>query len=631
MGKKRRIGLIMFLFVATALSLVAPASADSGIPVVLDLTNAGDAPVSLEGQWAFYWEDLLEPADFKTDVQEPSGFVHLPGAWNGYRLNGEPLPGQGYATYRLLVRMDPNRITSFKIPRILTAYRMWVDGQEVAAAGVVGRTFAESRPQYLTQQAFVKPGQEQTDIVIQVSNFHHRSGGILEHILAGPEDHIMSVTKTRLAYELFLFGSLMMMGIYHLVLFRYRKNERSLLYFALYCLMIGARTLLVGEIFLTQMFPFFSWEVAHKLQTLSYYGAVLILILFFRNVFPANIHGSVVKGSQWVVGLFAAVVLLTPARVFTRINPAFQVFTLLVSLYFLFILVQICRQKKPGALYIAFGYGFLIITVFHDMLFHSILMSDNRFLVNLIRTGNLSSFGLLVFTVTHSFVLAMKYAHTFNENERITLDLMALNENLETLVEKRTEDLTASHQQIGMQKQALEKANRELELMSKKDGLTQVWNRRYFDEVLHHEWKRTMRFKQRLSLLFLDIDNFKDYNDQHGHQAGDRRLQQVAQTLQKQMKRSVDLVARYGGEEFVVLLTETDDHGTASMAETLRASVESLGVTVSIGVSSLVPSSQAVPEDLVLTADQAMYRAKRKGKNRVEHHMGLTGSSKQKP
>ena len=152
-----------------------------------------------------------------------------------------------------------------------------------------------------------------------------------------------------------------------------------------------------------------------------------------------------------------------------------------------------------------------------------------------------------------------------------------------------------------------------------------MWNRRRFDEVLAFEWQRALRFQHRLSLLFLDIDDFKIFNDEQGHQAGDKCLQQVAEVLQTHVKRSVDVVARYGGEEFVVLLSETDLRGTGVIAETLRAGVEDLGVTVSIGVATMVPTADLSPEELISAADQAMYQAKKKGKNRVEQHVAHQG------
>ncbi len=610
--------LTVFITAIILLLIVIQPLMASEYAEILDLREEKESLQPLEGQWEFYWETLLEPEDFRNDPLEPSAYVPVPGAWNGYRVNGEDLSGEGYATYRTHVLVESDRMTAFRIPRILTAYRMWVDGEEVASAGTVGTSRQESTPRYLPQQVFVVPASEVVEIVVQVSNFHHRSGGILENIQAGTEAQVLSATKSRLAYELFLFGSLLVMGIYHLLLYRYRQKDRSLLYFALYCLMIGIRTTLVGEIFLIQVFPNFPWEVAHKMQTLGFYGGVLILVLFFREMYPRHVSVTAVRISALVVGIFGAVVLVTPARVFTVINPAFQIFTILISLYFFVILLRICRHKEPGALFIAFGYGFLIVTVMNDLIYVSILMSDYQFLNRIILRGNLSSFGLLVFALTHSFVLAIQYANTYNRNEEMTRELMDLNENLESLVKERTEDLAVSYRKIEEQKRELEESNRKLEMMAQKDGLTGVRNRRYFDEILAFEWRRAFRMQQSLSLLFLDIDNFKDFNDKYGHQAGDACLKKVAEELKKHAKRSTDTVARYGGEEFVVLLSDSDHEGTGKLAEEIRAGMEALGITVSIGAARMTPAEDVTKEDLIREADQAMYKAKRKGKNRVE-------------
>ncbi|SFH70404.1 diguanylate cyclase (GGDEF) domain-containing protein [Tindallia magadiensis] len=613
----RKLAVIGVMGILIIMMLMKPVEASEHKHLV-DLRHNKDSLQPLEGLWEFYWNELLEPEDFRFRSVESAEHVLIPGAWNGYLINGKQLTGDGYATYRTFVRTDGEGIIAFKIPRILTAYRMWVSGEEIAGAGRVGTCRSESEPQYLTQQAFVMVEEDIAEVIIQVSNFNHRSGGILENIYVGRSEQVLVSTKNALAYELFLFGSLMVIGVYHLVLYYYRKKDRALLFFSIYCLVIGLRTILVGEIFFIQVYPNFNWEIAHKMQTLSYYSAVLILMLFFREMYRSYVPAWVVNSCMVTTGIFSFLVLVTPARVFNHINPVFQVFTILVSGYILVILFRICQKKEPGTLFIAFGYAILIFTVFHDLIYLSILMSDYQFLNHIIRRGNLSSFGLLVFSLTHSFALAITYAELFNKNEKMTSELIDLNENLEQLVERRTTDLRKSYQKIEEQKHALEKTNRKLEKMSQKDALTKVWNRRYFDESFASEWQRALRTKSPISLLFLDIDDFKDYNDQYGHQAGDDCLVKVAKVLQEKIKRRIDVVARYGGEEFVVLLANADQTGAITVAEELRRAVEVIGVTVSIGVASMIPSLSKSPEDLIRAADQAMYLAKKSGKNRVE-------------
>ncbi|KAA0581684.1 PleD family two-component system response regulator [Azospirillum sp. Sh1] len=161
------------------------------------------------------------------------------------------------------------------------------------------------------------------------------------------------------------------------------------------------------------------------------------------------------------------------------------------------------------------------------------------------------------------------------------------------------------------------------------DGLTGIANRRRFDETMAREWRRCARSHLPLSLVILDVDHFKAYNDQYGHQAGDECLRIVAEVLAERARRPSDLVARYGGEEFVCLLPETDGPGAARVAEGFRAAVAERRiphaqspvapyVTISLGVATVIPSLDSSPEKLAEMADQLLYRAKRTGRNRVQ-------------
>lgn len=175
---------------------------------------------------------------------------------------------------------------------------------------------------------------------------------------------------------------------------------------------------------------------------------------------------------------------------------------------------------------------------------------------------------------------------------------------------------------------ALEALNEQLRSLALVDGLTGVANRRRFDKVLETEWRRCRRDNVPLSLLMIDIDHFKDFNDHYGHQAGDECLKQIAQALRSGFGRGSDLVARYGGEEFVCLMPETDEAGTRAKAESIRAAIQSLNiphdysdtapcVTISIGIATQIPGTQDEPASLITEADEALYRAKHEGRNRV--------------
>ena len=170
-----------------------------------------------------------------------------------------------------------------------------------------------------------------------------------------------------------------------------------------------------------------------------------------------------------------------------------------------------------------------------------------------------------------------------------------------------------------------------LEALALLDGLTNLANRRRFDEALDAEWKRAYRSALPVALVMADVDFFKSYNDHQGHRTGDTCLKKVAATLAQALNRPADLAARYGGEEFVALLPETDLAGAQVMAERFRAGVESLHiphpasvvspwVTISIGLASTRPDDQDTAGDLLEWADQRLYCAKAEGRNRVCGH-----------
>jgi len=168
-----------------------------------------------------------------------------------------------------------------------------------------------------------------------------------------------------------------------------------------------------------------------------------------------------------------------------------------------------------------------------------------------------------------------------------------------------------------------------IERLSMIDQLTNLPNRRSFDDRLKMEWKQAIREQTPISLLMIDLDNFKILNDTYGHQQGDLVLQKVAEILPKSFRRPGDFAARWGGEEFVVLLPNTALDGAIELAEKIRTDIEKmpvktakgqgLNVTLSVGINSLIPESETSIDAFISSADKALYKAKDAGRNKVIH------------
>jgi diguanylate cyclase (GGDEF)-like protein len=177
---------------------------------------------------------------------------------------------------------------------------------------------------------------------------------------------------------------------------------------------------------------------------------------------------------------------------------------------------------------------------------------------------------------------------------------------------------------------ALQKANEELQRLAALDSLTQIANRRRFDNQLNLEWRRALRDNRSLAVIMCDIDYFKNYNDTYGHVKGDDALYAVAQAISASLKRPMDLVARYGGEEFAVLLPNTDIEGAVQLAGELKRSIGILRIehaaspdhgiiTLSFGAAAVTPDGNMQPKELIEAADRALYQAKARGRNRIVH------------
>jgi diguanylate cyclase (GGDEF)-like protein len=221
--------------------------------------------------------------------------------------------------------------------------------------------------------------------------------------------------------------------------------------------------------------------------------------------------------------------------------------------------------------------------------------------------------------ITKPFQIAEVLARVENQLtlRRLQQQLQAQNEQLKQEIDHRVVAETL-----------LQEANKKLEQLVNLDGLTQLANRRCFDEYLEQEWQRLGREQLPLSLIMCDIDFFKNYNDTYGHVTGDDCLRKVSGVIKQSVRRPADLAARYGGEEFVLVLPNTDIEGAVSIAESIRHQLSDLAiphedspvsqfVTLSLGVTCLTPKIDSNPSVLLTAADYALYRAKELGRDQT--------------
>jgi PAS domain S-box-containing protein len=427
----------------------------------LDLTAwdfKNDGPVDLNGEWEFYWMQHLTPEDFKQRIPDrKTAFIKVPGYWNSYVLEGKKLPGYGYATYRLNIIFDklqgPFALRTVEISNASTIY---VNGQKIAALGQAGMNRETTVPQQFPQIADFNLKTNKMEFIIQVSNFHHRRGGVWEVIQVGREKDIREAQERRLSFDLFLFGSIFLMALYHLGLFIVRKRDRSPLYFSVFCFLIALRLLTTGGRYLIFLFPNVSWELMLKLEYLSFYLAVPAFGLFMQSIFQ-KFSGKFLQMLEVIAVVFTCAVVFFPARFFTHTLNIYEIFTLMTVIYGLYVIFASLAQKRIEAFVFLLGFAILSLSIINDMLH----------VEGIIHTGFFAQFGFFFFILSQGFLLSYRFSAAMTTVETQQKELRDTLESYKTEIKERVrveEALRESEEKYRTILQSIEEAYYEVDL-----------------------------------------------------------------------------------------------------------------------------------------------------------------------
>ena len=379
---------------------------------VLDLTAWDFSKMGiarLKGDWEFYWNRLLAPEDFRGKPSAgPVECIYMPAFWNDHVSAGRKLPGHGYATMRLTVKISNGQeLYALKVPHMYTAYRLWINGTLQSTNGVPGNDAAHAKPQFLPKVIILQPKSGVLELVVQVSNFHHPKGGMWSPIQLGKEQQIAGRQRLVTGFNFFLIGGLLLMALYHISIFFFRKTDRASLFFGLLCLAMALRIPFEGDRQMIEFFPWISWEINEEISYLTFYTSTFIANLYVYFLFP-EIYSRVVARAVTAIGLIfcCAVLVLTPQVYFYTRFP-YQVLLGSSMVYTVYVIGRAVIMKKEGAVYIVGGMLILMATVIIDLLHH------DRVIDRIIDFGSVSSFGVFIFTMSQAMLLSERSSKAF--------------------------------------------------------------------------------------------------------------------------------------------------------------------------------------------------------------------------
>jgi len=405
-----------------------PPIAVKGVLDLRDWDFQQDGPVNLNGEWEFYWQQHLIPQDFTAKApNRKAGYIKVPGYWKGYEFDGQRLPGYGYATYRLTILLNqPKGSFALRTVEIANAYIIYVDGQKIDSLGQAGTDRETTVPQQFPKIFDFELSSNRMELIIQVSNFHHRRGGIWEVIQLGRESDIREAQKRRLSFDLFLFGSIFLMALYHLGLFLVRRKDRSPLYFSVFCFLIALRLMTTGGRYLILIFPGVSWELMIKLEYLSFYLAIPAFGLFMQSLFQ-KFSERFVRLLEVIAVAFSCAVVFLPARFFTHTLNIYEIFTLMTVIYGLYVVFASLIQKRIEAYVFLLGFTILCLSIINDMLH----------VEGIIHTGFFAQFGFFFFILSQAFLLSYRFSTALTTVETQRKELRDTLESYKTEIKER--------------------------------------------------------------------------------------------------------------------------------------------------------------------------------------------------
>jgi class 3 adenylate cyclase len=378
--------------------------------------------IPLNGDWEFFWGKLLGPGDTATQA---TSLVSMPnGLWQNIRIDNRILPVYGCATYRLRVALRTGgKELALKLPEAFSACRLFVNGEELLAAGTVGTSALDSASNYQTGVVRFSPRDGDNEILIQVSNYRERRGGIDRRIYIGTAKAVSDGYSRSLAIDLLVFGTLLTMGIYHLFLFWNRRKDRSPLWFGLFCLIISGRTLLYGERLLYMLLPTTPWRLFNVADHLSFYLGIPIFVEFIRLIFKEYISVRVIRIYQGL-GVFFSLFLFFPPEVFNTTVVFYEMISGLTGIYLLSVIIYAFIRDRSDALITVIGISVFAVSAVNEILYN----------MGIVQTFNTLSLGLLFFLFSQSILLAFRFSKAFSDSEHLSVQLTDTNKALRRFI-----------------------------------------------------------------------------------------------------------------------------------------------------------------------------------------------------
>lgn len=404
-----------FLALAWWLAVLAPAHAQR-LPApaslgVLDLRGwdfATDGIAPLDGQWLLQWGQLDDPSATAAPGAQP---IEVPGPWNDAKVGGGTAGAFGRATYRLTILCGQAPRLALRLPVQHSAARWYVNGTRVAMQGNPGASAQVAQPGQLLQIAHLGNATCPLNVVVHVSNYDIRRGGLMRSVEIGDAVQMHQRHELALTRDVATIGALLVMGVLPLLFFLSRRKDPSPLYFGLFCLSFALGLGLSGTRVFQSAFAPLGWDGYLQLTFVSWYSVIVWFALFVQSLYPKDIHRKPVLWVAALGGAFCVAVMLTPSSIFSHLLVPAQIWAALAALYLCWHLARIALSRRRSAALLLGGLLVFVAAAVHD---------SARF--QYLQRLTLVPFGVLVFAAAPALLMLRRFARALSLEERLAIE-----------------------------------------------------------------------------------------------------------------------------------------------------------------------------------------------------------------
>ncbi|MDF2678313.1 MAG: adenylate/guanylate cyclase protein [Bacillota bacterium] len=510
--------------------------------------------LKLTGEWQYY--DGLMIKDIEKTTSEE--YVYVPHTFKrNENVGNNPY---GTATYKLRISgLNKEVHYSIQILSITSAYRLTANGNEVLKAGRVGYTQEEHEPEMMRKLGYFSPDEDgNVELLIEVSNYSYNYGGFWRNALLGDENMMYKYSSQQEREQIFLFSSLLILGLFFLGLYSINGSFKPLLYFSFICLLTSIRVLLTNYKLFYDFIYYLSWDAGTRIEFLTGYLLLPLFGMFFNSMNYEKPNKYVDNVCKLFIAISILITAFTANKIYANLLQPYIWLCVICLPYFGYVLFEALKRKMAGVKNIIVGTVAVIICMLAD---------------SFMNIGyDILPIGTFFLLINYSVVVIKNLVQVIQQNDY-------------------------------------------LEEVVTTDSLTGLYNRYYLNRLIKKGFK--LEDEKRLYVLFFDLDKFKYINDEYGHSVGDEILRESSKRLKESFHRETDILCRYGGDEFVAFVSVKDNDRNIegiikrikkSFTEPILVGENNFFITVSIGVSEFHDGDDM--EKTIHRSDYAMYAEK---------------------